>query len=77
MPRIADQHFTVIAATMAGDLLTATHDHDLVHVAFHHHRAVTVGGRHRVVVAAVAHQRQRRDPRRALVARVIRDRRPR
>ena len=77
MPRLEDQHVTVIAATMAGALLTAPHDHDLVHVAFHHHRAVPGGGRPRVVVAAVAHQRQRRDPRRALGARVIRDRRQR
>ena len=62
---------------MAGDLVTAAHDHDLVHGACHQHLPVAVGGRHRVVVAAVAHQRQRRDPRRPRVAGVIRDRRER
>ena len=36
---------------------------------------VAVGGRHRVVVAAVTHQRQRRDPCRPRVAGVVRDRR--
>ena len=66
--RLEDQRFPLVAATMAGNLVTAAHDHDLVHVAFHYHRPVAVGGRHRIVIAAVAHQRQRRDPRRALVA---------
>jgi hypothetical protein len=31
---------------MAGDLVTAAHDHDVVHVGFHHHLAVTVRSRH-------------------------------
>ena len=68
---------TPVTTAMPGDLFTAAHDHDVLHVAFHQHRAVTVGGRHRVVVAAVAHQRQRGDPRRAPVAGVIRNRRQR
>ena len=75
--RIEDQLLTPVAATMTGDLLTPADDHDDVHVALHHHVAVAVGGWHRVVVAAVAHQRQRRDPRRARVAGFIRDRRQR
>ena len=54
--RLEDQHFPRVAAPMAGDLVTAAHDHDRVHVAFHQHLPVAVGGRHRVVVAAVAHQ---------------------
>ena len=74
---IEDQLLTPVAATMTGDLLTPADDHDDVHVALHHHVAVAVGGWHRVVVAAVAHQRQRRDPRRARVAGFIRDRRQR
>ena len=73
--RLEDQFLPPVATPMPGDLLTPAHDHDVVDVAFHDHRPVAVGGRHRVVIAAVAHQRQRRDPRRALVAGVVRDRR--
>ena len=74
--RLEDQLLPPVATPMPTRSPQApAHDHDLVHVAFHYHRPVAVGGRHRVVIAAVAHQRQRRDPRRALVAGVVRDRR--
>lgn len=53
---------------MAGDLLTAAQDDDLVDEALHDHLLEAVAGRHRVVVAAIAHQRRRRDAGRPLLA---------
>ena len=57
---------------MAGDLLAAADDLHPVDIAADHHRAVAVGGRDRVVIVAIAHQRQRADPTRSLVARLVR-----
>ena len=59
---------------MAGDHLGAAGDHHLVDVAAHQHLAVAVGRRHRVVVAPVAHQRQRADPGAAPLAGLVGDR---
>ena len=67
--RIGDEHTGAVAAGMPGDLLAAAQDHDLVDEALHHDVLEAVGGRHRIVVAAIAHERHRRDPRSALLAR--------
>ena len=47
---------------MPRDDLGPAGDQHLLDVAAHQHRTVAVGGRYRVVVAVVAHQRQGRDP---------------
>ena len=57
---------------MPGDLLAGAQDHDLVDEALHHNILEAVCRRHRVVVAAVADQGRRRDPRRPLLARLQR-----
>ena len=56
---------------MTGDCLGPAADHHLVDIAADHHLAVAVGGRYRVVGAAIAHQRQRADPARLLLAGVV------
>ncbi len=60
---------------MPGDLLPAAQDHHRLDEALHQHGLEAIGRRHRVVVAAVAHQRCRRNPRRPLLARLQRHRR--
>ena len=60
---------------MAGDDVGGARDHHLVDVAADQNLAVAVGGRHRVVGAAIAHQRQRADPARLLVAGIVGGRR--
>ena len=62
---------------MTRDLLGAAGDYHLVDIAADQHFAVAIGGRHRVVIAAVAHQRQRADSRRSLLAGFIGSRRQR
>ena len=57
---------------MPRDDLGATADDDLVDVAAHQHRAMAVGGRHRIVVALVAHERERGDPPRPAFAGLVR-----
>jgi len=59
---------------MPCDHLGATGDHHLMHVTAYDYITVTETRRHRVVVAAVAHQRQRRDARHQLLAGVVRRR---
>ena len=52
-------------------IVGAAGDHHRVDVAADQHLAMAVGGRHRVVGAAIAHQRQRADPARPLLAGVV------
>ena len=56
---------------MTGDHRGSTGDHHLMDIAADHHFPVAIGGRYRVVGAAVAHQRLRADPGRLLLAGVI------
>jgi hypothetical protein len=72
VPRVEDEVLAGVGALVLCDDLGAAGDHDLVDVAAHQHRAVAVGGRHRVVVAVVAHQGQRGDPPRPAVAGLVR-----
>ena len=51
--------------------LRAAGDDDLVHVAAHDHLAMPIARRHGVVVAPVAHQRQRRHARPDLLAGIV------
>ena len=53
----------------------AADDDHLVDVAAHQHRAMAVGGRHRIVIALVAHERERGDPPRPAFAGLVRYRR--
>jgi hypothetical protein len=57
---------------MPGDHLGSTGDHHRTDAAADHHFTVAIGGRYRVVGAAIAHQRRRADPARLLLAGVIR-----
>ncbi len=68
MQRVEDELLALARARVPGDDLCPTGDHHLCDIALHQHRAVAIGGRHRVVVAVVAHQRQCRDPGRFAVA---------
>jgi len=56
---------------MARDLFRRAGDHHLVNVSADQHFSVAIGSRHRVVVAAVAHQRERADSRCSLLAGLI------
>src|SRR5947209_7798639 len=71
MQRVEDKVLAFIGARMTGDHLRAAGDHYLVDVAADQNLAVPVGGRHRVVGAAIAHQQLRTDPARLLLAGVI------
>ena len=62
---------------MPGDDLGAAADHHLVHVAPDQHVPVSIGHRRRVVIGAVAYQRQRTDSAGLFVAGVIGARRAR
>ena len=77
MQRIEDQLLAFVAAPMPGDLFAAAADDHLIDVSSQQYFAVAVARRNRVVVGPIAHQRQRRHPRRALVASVIPDSRQR
>ncbi len=59
MQRIEDEVLALIGAPMAGDHLGSAADDHFMDVATHQHLAMTIGDRHRVVVAAVAHQGER------------------
>ncbi len=72
MQRIEDEVLAGVGAPVAGDLLAAADDLHPVDIAANHHLAVAIGGRHRVIVAAITHQRERADPTRSLVARLVR-----
>jgi hypothetical protein len=58
---IEDGRLALIAAFMAGDHFASADDHHLVHIALHHHLAVSIFGGHGVIVRTIAHQRQRGD----------------
>jgi hypothetical protein len=68
MQRVEDEVLAGVGAPVAGDLLAAADDLHPVDIAADQHRAVAVGGRDRVVIGAIAHQRQRADPTRSLLA---------
>jgi hypothetical protein len=57
MQRVEDDVLALVGARMAGDHLGPAADHHLVDVAADQHVTMAVGGRHRVVGAAIAHQR--------------------
>jgi hypothetical protein len=69
--RVEDEVLARVRALVPGDDLGPAGDHHLLDIALHQHRAVAVGGRHRVVVALVAHEGQRGDPCRPAVAGLI------
>jgi hypothetical protein len=69
--RIEDKVLPRVGARMPGDDVGAAGDHHVVDVAADQHLAMSVGGRHRVVGAAIAHQGQRADPARLLLAGVV------
>src|SRR5471032_1129442 len=56
---------------MARNHLGSAGDDDLVHVATDQHLLVPIGRRHRVVIQPIAHQRERVDAARLLVASVV------
>ena len=57
MQRVEDEVLAFVGARMTGDHLGPAGDHHLVNVAADQDLAMAVGGRHRVVGAAIAHQR--------------------
>ncbi len=69
--RIEHEVLPLVGAGMPGDDLRAAGDDHLVHVAADQHLAVPEARRHRVVVAPVAHQRQRGDAARPLLAGIV------
>ena len=71
---VGDEPTRAIGPLVPGRHRPAAQDHDLVDEFLHHDVSEPVGGRHRVVVAAIADQRRRRDPARALLARLQRHR---
>ena len=72
MERVEDEVISVAGPPMTGDDLRATADHNLVHISANQHVPMSIGHWHRVVVGPVPDQRQRADPRRVLVAGVVR-----
>ena len=77
MERVGDEHALAIAPLVASDLLATAQDHDLGDEALHHHVLEAIGGRYRVVVGPIAHERHRRDPPAALLTGLQRHRRQR
>ena len=73
--RLEDQVLSFVRAWVPGDDLGGAADDHLVHVATDPDLLVTVGDGHRVVVAPIAHQGERIDPRALLVAGLERRRR--
>src|SRR6266567_660229 len=71
MQRVEDKALALIGTRMTGDHRGSTGDHHLMDIAADHHFPVAIGGRYRVVGAAIAHQRLRADPGRLLLAGVI------
>jgi len=69
---VVDHRLAFVAARMAGDDFARARDRHLMNIAPHQHPEMPVAGRHRVVVAAIADQRQRTDPGRDLFAGLIR-----
>ena len=54
--RVEDEVLAFVGAGMAGDHLGGAADEDLMDVTAHQHLAMAVGDRHRIIIAAVAHQ---------------------
>ena len=75
MDRIEDHILPVMGAWMPGNDLGAATDDHLMDIAPDPDFLVAVGDGHRVVVAPVAHQGERVDPRALLVAGIERRRR--
>jgi hypothetical protein len=75
LERIEDQVLTLVRAGMAGDGLRAAADHHPVDVAADQDLAMAIGYRDGIVVAPVAHQRERTHPSRTLGPGVIGSRR--
>src|SRR5438445_11075385 len=71
MQRVEDKALAFIGAWMTGDHRGSTGDHHLMDIAADYHFPVAIGGRYRVVGAAIAHQRLRADPGCLLFAGVI------
>src|SRR5438105_483637 len=71
MQRVEDKALAFIGARMTGDHRGSTGDHHLMDIAADYDFPVAIGGRYRVVGAAIAHQRLRADPGRLLFAGVI------
>ena len=71
MQRVEDKALAFIGARMTGDHRGSAGDHHLMDIAADYHFPVAIGGRYRVVGAAIAHQRLRADPSRLLFAGVI------
>ena len=69
--RLEHEVLALVGARMACDHLGTAGDYHLMDIAAHKHLAVAVDCWHRVVVATVAHQRQRGDGRANLLASVI------
>ena len=58
MQRVEDKILALVGARMTRDHLGPAADHHLVDVAADQNLAVTIGGRHRIVGAPIAYQRQ-------------------
>ncbi len=68
MTRLENEVVAGVAARMTGDLDAVAENDDLVDEALHQHVAKPVARRDRIVVRAIANERQGRDLRRAFVA---------
>src|ERR1700740_432798 len=68
MLRVEDELAAAIDAWMAGDLIRAADDRDLVDETFYEDVTKAIGGGHRIIVHAVTHERGRGDFVRTLVA---------
>ena len=71
MQRVEHEIFPLIGAGMPGDDVSAAGNHHRVDITADQNFAMTVGGRHGIIGPAIAHQRQRTDPARLLLARVV------
>jgi transposase len=71
MQRVEHEVLVRVGTRVPGDLLAGAGDHHFVDITADQDLAMSVCGRHRIVVAAIAHQRQRADPRRLLFAGLI------
>ena len=72
MERVEDEVVSIGGPPMAGDDFSATADHNLVYISADQNVPVAYGHRDRIVIGPVSDQGQRTDPRRVLVAGVVR-----
>src|SRR5690606_12264267 len=77
MQRVEDKVLLLPGTEMPCDYLRTAGNYHLMDVAAHQHLAMAIGTRDRIVVATIAHQRQRTDPCGALVAGIVGDDRQR